>query len=58
MTGWPKHHDGSPKRFGDMKREEQEAVIRASVARLKAEMEAPAMTRALSNALKIEEDGR
>lgn len=47
---WPTHPDGRNKRMGEMTREEQDAQIKASCARLKAEIESPEFGAALSKA--------
>ena len=51
MTDWPKHADGTPKKVGEMTREEQRVVFAASAQRIKAELESPKMQRALASLL-------
>lgn len=46
-TPWPKHEDGRNKRMGEMTKEEQDVQIKASCARLKAEIESPEFAAAL-----------
>ena len=51
MDKWPRHADGSPKKMGEMTREERFDCTKQSVARLKAEFENPAHQRAMEDAL-------
>lgn len=40
MNGWPKREDGTNKTMGEMTRDERRAQFKASIVRIKVEMEA------------------
>ena len=44
---WPRHADGRGKRFGEMTDEQKQAVMAGVTAKLKAELEHPAMAAAV-----------
>lgn len=48
---WPKHPDGRNMKMGEMSREQQLAILRASCAKLKEELESPAMQAQMSRIL-------
>ncbi len=52
MGDWPKHPDGTPKKMGEMTREEQREQFEAAGARLQREFQQPAVKAALAKILK------
>jgi hypothetical protein len=48
---WPKHADGTPKKVGEMTRDEARTCFADAAQRVKAELEAPAVQKAISDLL-------
>jgi hypothetical protein len=54
MNNWPKHADGSPKKFGELTSAEKREQMRAAGQRVQRQFERPAVKAALAKILKPE----